>query len=164
VFTTQAATSWRPDQNACKLNAELDTRQTYMAQDRGRRITMVIVGLVLATDIVFAVTSLALVGGADFVSNVIRIGLTALLAWQLYLGRNWARLVFVALLVAGAALGCFYSITLFAEGGLLGSVLIGIPTLVILVGALLMWRNAAVKEFFGVRHQAPMPPLRNEEL
>ena len=27
MFTTQAETSWRPDQNACKLNAELDTRQ-----------------------------------------------------------------------------------------------------------------------------------------
>jgi hypothetical protein len=27
VFATQTATSWRPNQNACKLNAELDTRQ-----------------------------------------------------------------------------------------------------------------------------------------
>lgn len=29
MFTTQTATSWRPNQNACKLNAELDTRRTH---------------------------------------------------------------------------------------------------------------------------------------
>jgi len=27
VFSTQVASSWRPDQNACKLNGQLDTRR-----------------------------------------------------------------------------------------------------------------------------------------
>ena len=71
----------------------------------GRGLVLVAIGLILSSSVATIVLYIVVQGSDRLVAQVVRFGLTCLLAWFLWRGRAWARWVAVILFGIAIAIG-----------------------------------------------------------
>ncbi|GAA4011099.1 hypothetical protein GCM10022631_24510 [Deinococcus rubellus] len=88
---------------------------TEISKQRGRRLIFWVVILSFGSSLLVSISLLVMSGSVN-IRDLIRLGLTGLLLWQVYLGKSWARIL---------------AVVLFALGGLvsLGSAAVALMTL-----------------------------------